>query len=61
MGVLVSPVTHALDSTRAELLYERQLAALREDRIKALEDEIGALRQERARIEAVVDTALAGR
>lgn len=61
MGVLVSPVTHALDSTRAELLYERQLAALREERIKVLEDEIGALRQERARIEAVVDTALAGR
>jgi hypothetical protein len=61
MGVLVTPVTSTLDSTRADLLYERQLAALREQKIRALEDEIDALRRERAHIEAVVDTALAGR
>ena len=61
MGVLVTPVTSALDSTRADLLYERQLAALRDQKIRALEDEIDALRRERAHIEAVVDTALAGR
>ena len=61
MGVLVTPVTSTLDSTRADLLYERQLAALREQKIRALEDEIDALRRERAHIEAVVDTTLAGR
>lgn len=61
MGVFVSPVTSALDSTRAELLYQRQLSELRDQRIVALERELALLQQERARIEAVVDTALAGR
>lgn len=61
MGVLVSPVTSALDSTRAELLYQRQLGEAQEQRLRAVERELAELRQERARIEAVVDTALAGR
>ena len=61
MGVFVSPVTSALDATRAELLYERQLAEVERKRMEALESELALLRQERARIEAVVDTALAGR
>lgn len=61
MGVLVSPVTSALDSTRAELLYQRQLGEAQEQRLRAVERELAELRQERTRIEAVVDTALAGR
>lgn len=61
MGALVTPVTHALDATRADLLYARQLGEQQEQRIRALEREVAALRQERAHIEAVVDTALAGR
>lgn len=61
MGVLVSPVTSTLDSTRAELLYQRQLSEVQQQQITALTRELAELRQERARIEAVVDTALAGR
>ncbi|MBP6878618.1 MAG: hypothetical protein KBC34_11390 [Phenylobacterium sp.] len=61
MGVLVTPVTSTLDSTRAELLYQRQLGEVREQQIKALERDLAILRQERAKIEAMVDTALAGR
>jgi len=61
MGVLVTPVTSTLDSTRAELLYQRQLNEVQDQRMKALERDLAELRQERARIEAVVDTALAGR
>ena len=61
MGVLVTPVTNTLDSTRAELLYQRQLGEVREQQIKALERDLAILRQERAKIEAMVDTALAGR
>ena len=61
MGVLVTPVTSTLDSTRAELLYQRQLGEVREQQIKALERDLALLRQERAKIEAMVDTALAGR
>ncbi len=61
MGVLVTPVTNTLDSTRAELLYQRQLGEVREQQIRALERDLALLRQERAKIEAMVDTALAGR
>lgn len=61
MGVLVTPVTSTLDSTRAELLYQRQLGDVQDRQIKTLERELATLRQERAKIEAVVDTALAGR
>lgn len=61
MGVLVSPVTSTLDSTRAELLYQRQLGEVQDQHIQSLERQLAELRQERARIEAVVDTALAGR
>ena len=61
MGVLVSPVTSQLDSTRADLLYQRQLNEVQATTMRALEHELAVLRQERAQIEAVVDAALADR
>ena len=54
-------MTSTLDSSRAVLLYQRQLGELQDRQIKTLERELATLRQERAKIEAVVDTALAGR
>lgn len=59
MGVLVSPVTSQLDSTRAELLHQRQLNDLQAKAMRNAEHELALLRQEHAQIEAVVDAALA--
>lgn len=61
MGVLVSPVTSQLDSTRADLHYQRQLNEAQASAMRALEHELAVLRQEQSRIEAVVDAALAAR
>lgn len=61
MGVLVSPVTSQLDSTRADLLHQRQLNEVQANTMRALEHELAVLRQERTQIEAVVDAALAAR
>lgn len=59
MGVLVSPVTSQLDSTRAELLHQRQLNEVQAKAMRDVERELAVLRRTHAEIESVVDAALA--
>lgn len=61
MGVFVSPVTRALDLARADLAQERHRRALEQRELADAVAELARLRQERAEVEAMVDTMIAGR
>ncbi|WP_309642807.1 hypothetical protein [Phenylobacterium sp.] len=61
MGAFVSPVTQALDLARADLAQERNRRAAEQRELSEAVAELARLRRERAGVEAMVDTMIAGR